>query len=582
MKTRTFLLMGAILLALSCSHRLKDGEYTLTVLSTNDVHGTWFDSTYIGNQVRRSLFAVNTYVDSVRLADGAENVLLVEVGDCLQGDNAAYYFNYVDTISPHLFPRLLDYMKYDAGVWGNHDVETGHKVYDRVQKELTAKGIPFLAGNAIRNDNGKPYFPLYKIVEKGGLKIAVLGYNNANIKAWLAENIWSGMHFDSIVSHVQQDVDAVRAKEHPDVVVVGVHSATGKGDGSNAEAEGMDVFNSVKGVDWVLASHDHRPYVEARDTAAFMNSGSHSRYLAHGKMHIKVEKGKVVSKTFETDLIPIRADKADPAMRAAFQKEFETVREFISREVGQLNVPLITRDAYRGVSSYVNLIHTICLGCEPAQLSIAAPLTFDGNVPEGRLVFNDLFTLYPFENQLYVITMTGEEIRRYLEASYDRWINTVSGPDDHVLRIVPRDNARTQQRGWSFHGLSYNFDSVAGLNYTVDVTRPRGERVVISSLAGGAPFDLSASYNVAMTSYRASGGGNLLDEIGIDTDRIEERVVARYPEIRRLILDRLVEDPTIDWEEISDSDYLGTWRFVPENLANKIIEDDMKLLFGKK
>jgi 2',3'-cyclic-nucleotide 2'-phosphodiesterase/3'-nucleotidase len=295
-----------------------------------------------------------------------------------------------------------------------------------------------------------------------------------------------------------------------------------------------------------------------------------------------VEKGKVVSKTFETELIPVKAEKADPVMRATFQKEFETVREFISQEVGHLRVPLITRDAYKGVSSYVNLIHTICLDCKPAQLSVAAPLTFDGNVPEGKLVFNDLFTLYPFENQLYVITMTGDEIRRYLEASYDRWINTVSGPGDHVLKIIPRDNPRTQQKGWSFHGLSYNFDSVAGLNYTVDVTKPRGERVVITTLANGTPFDLASTYNVAMTSYRASGGGNLLDEIGIDTDRIDERVVARYPEIRQLILDRLVEDPTIDWDEISDPDYLGTWRFVPENLANKMIEDDMRLLFGKK
>ena len=582
MKARHLLLLGAALSLFACHRPLKDGEYTLTVLSTNDVHGTWFDSTYVGNQVRRSLFAINTYVDSVRVADGAENVLLVEVGDCLQGDNAAYYFNYVDTVSPHLFPRLLDYMKYDAVVWGNHDVETGHKVYDRVQRELTAKGIPFLAGNAIRNDNGKTYFPLYKIVNKGGLKIAILGYNNANIKAWLAENIWSGMHFESILSRVQKDVDDVRAKEHPDVVIVGVHSATGEGNGNNPEAEGMDIFNAVQGVDWVLASHDHRPYVESRDTCAFMNSGSHSRYLAHGKMHIKVEGGKVVGKTFETDLIPVKASKADPVMRATFQKEFETVREFISQEVGHLNVPLITRDAYRGVSSYVNLIHTICLNSKPAQLSIAAPLTFDGNIPEGKLVFNDLFTLYPFENQLYVITMSGDEVRRYLEASYDRWVNTVSGPGDHVLKIIPRDNPRTQQKGWSFHGLSYNFESVAGLNYTVDVTKPRGERVVITTLADGTPFDLSATYNVAMTSYRASGGGNLLDEIGIDTDRIDERVVARYPEIRQLILNRLTEDPTIDWEEISNPDYLGTWRFVPENLANKMIEDDMKLLFGKK
>ena len=83
MKIRYFVLSAACLLLLGCGHRLKDGDYTLTVLSTNDVHASWFDSTYIGNGVNRSLFAVNTYVDSVRTADGAANVLLVDAGDCL-------------------------------------------------------------------------------------------------------------------------------------------------------------------------------------------------------------------------------------------------------------------------------------------------------------------------------------------------------------------------------------------------------------------------------------------------------------------------------------------------------------------
>ena len=581
MKTRHFLFLGAALLALSCGHRLKDGEYTLTVLSTNDVHGTWFDSSYVDASVKKSLFAVNYYIDSVRVADGARNVVLVDVGDCLQGDNAAYYFNYVDTLSPHLFPRLLQYMGYDAVVWGNHDVETGHKVYDRVQKELVQADIPFLAINAVREDNGQPYFPPYKVLDRGGLKVVVLGYENANIKAWLAEEVWSGMHFDRILTRVQQDVDAVRAKEHPDVLIVGMHSGTGEGNGKSVESEALDVFNSVKGVDWILCSHDHRPLVMNRDSIALINAGSHSRFLGHGKMRIKVEGGKVVSKQLEADLIPVDARKADPGMREHFRKDYEAVKAFTLREVGRLNVPLRTRDAYKGMSDYINLIHTVCIQCEPARLSIAAPLTFNGNVDPGTLVFNDLFTIYPFENQLYVISLSGEEIRRYLEASYDRWINTVSKPGEHVLRIVPRENTRTQQQGWSFHGLSYNFDSVAGLNYTVDVTKPRGERVVITTLADGTPFQPEAVYPVAVTSYRASGGGGLLDEIGIDTDNIDQRVLARYPEIRTLIYERLVKDPTIDPEEISNPAILGTWKFVPESLAKKGIEDDMQLMFGK-
>lgn len=581
MKISHFALPAVLLMLLSCGHRLKDGEYTLTVLSTNDVHSTWFDSAYVGNNVKRSLFAMNYYIDSVRTADGPGNVLLVDAGDCLQGDNAAYYYNYVDTVTPHLFPRLLAYMKYDAVAMGNHDIETGHPVYDRVQADLVKAGAPFLAGNAIRNDNGKPYFPLYKMVEKAGLRIAVLGYNNANIKAWLSEEIWSGMHFESIAKVIQADVDFVRAKEKPDVVVAAMHSACGQGDGQVLEAEALDAFNLVKGVDWVICGHDHKPYVETRDSSALLNSGSHSRYVAHGKMHLTVSGGQIVHKSFETDLIPVNARKADPVMREHFRKEFEAVRNFTRQEVGILNTDLRTRDSYIGMSDYVNLVHYLCIRQAPAELSIAAPLTYNGTVKAGTLIFNDLFSIYPFENQLYVIRMNGQELKDYLEASYDRWINTIHGPGEHVLKIVPRSNARMMQERWSFEGQTYNFDSLSGADYSVDVTQPRGSRIRISRLADGTPFDLQREYNVAMTSYRASGGGNLLDEVGIDTDRIDDRVVARYPEIRNLLYDYLKENGSIDPEVIGNPAVIGHWSFVPEKLAAPALKADMALLFGE-
>lgn len=576
---RYLVIAAAALLALSCGRSLKDGEYTLTVLSTNDVHSTWFDSTYVGGHVRKSLFAMNTYIDSVRRADGAENVLLVDAGDCLQGDNAAYYYNYVDTLSPHLFPRLLAYMKYDAVAVGNHDIETGHPVYDRVTEDLKAVGADFLAGNAVRTDNGKPYFPLYKMVRKAGLRIAVLGYTNANIKAWLTEEIWRGMDFLSIADIIQRDVDYVREKEHPDVVVATMHSACGLGDGTILEAEALDAFNSVRGVDWLICGHDHRPYVETRDSCALLNSGSHSRYVAHGKMHLKVEGGQVVSKQFETDLIPVKAERADTAMRAYFRKEFETVRAFTLKEVGVLNVDLHTRDSYRGMSEYMNLIHTISLGCAPAEISFAAPLTYNGHVRSGILVFNDLFTIYPFENQLFVIKMTGDEIRRYLEASYERWISTVSSSRETLLKIVERDDPRTQQSGWSFVNRAYNFDSAAGIHYTVDVTRPFGERVRISAMADGTPFDPARTYHVAMTSYRASGGGGLLKEAGIGSEELAERTVERYPEIRNLLYDYLMENGSIDPEVIGNPSVIGHWEFVPARIAEPALARDMKRLF---
>ncbi len=572
---RLFILIAALSALLSCSRTLKDGDYTLTVLSTNDVHGTWFDSTYVGGRVKKSVFAINHYVDSVRKADGLENVLLIDAGDCLQGDNAAYYYNFVDTTSTHLFSRIMEYMKYDAIAMGNHDVETGHPVYDRVQKELLKGGTEFLAGNAVKNDGSGTYFPLYKVVKKAGLKIAVLGYTNANIKAWLSEELWSGMHFVSIADIIQRDVDFVRAKEKPDVLVASMHSACGKGDGTILEAEALDAFNSVQGVDWLICGHDHIPYVETRENSALLNSGSHSRYLAHGKMHLKVEGGKIVSKTFETDLIPVDATKADPVMREKFRSDFEAVKAFTVQKVGTLATDLRTRDSYAGQSDYMNLIHYITMSRPDVEISIAAPLTFNSTIKSGDLLYNDLFTIYPFENQLYVVTMTGEELVRYLEASYDRWIVT---PGQHVLRLRAGDNRRTGERRYSFENAFFNFDSAGGINYTVDVTKPRGSRIHVYSMANGEPFDPDRTYNVGMTSYRASGGGDLLKEIGIESEEIDRRIVNRYPEIRSLIYDSITEHKEMDPRACVAT--VGTWQFVPEK-ARKLLDADMKLLFER-
>ena len=340
-------ILPALLAAACCGP--KDGEYSFHILTTNDIHGTYFDSTYVDGRTQNSMLAANYFVDSVRTAAGKDNVILIDAGDFLQGNNAAYYYNYVETGVPHVFSRIVDYMDYDAIVWGNHDVETGHPVYDRISREIEGFGIPFLGGNAIKED-GKPYFPVYTILKKNNVKIAVLGFNNANIKAWLDESIWSGMHFESLIPLVQQDVDMVIAKEKPQIVIVAVHSGTGDGDGSVLESQGLDLYKSLKGVDVLVCAHDHRPFVTDNGTIALLNSGSHSRNLGHGIVDLTIKKHKVVAKSVKSGLIPIRKEMADPEMRKAFQKDYEAVKAFTLKEVGELKTDLRLSDAFAGMS----------------------------------------------------------------------------------------------------------------------------------------------------------------------------------------------------------------------------------------
>lgn len=555
----------------------KDGEYTFRLLTTNDVHGRYFDSLYVADETVNALTNIAWYADSIRTADGPDNVILLDAGDCLQGDNAAYYFNYIDTASTHLYARMTEYIGYDAVVVGNHDIETGHKVYDRMVRTMK---VPFLAANAIRTDDGKPYFQEYVTLKRHGLNITVIGFTNPNIKGWLSPGLWEGMTFESLIPMAQETVDRVVAKEKSDVVIVAVHAGTGAGDGAVLESQGLDLFQSLRGVDFVVTAHDHRPVTYQNDSICLINAGSHCRNLGVGTVTLKVENGEVVSRSLKAELLPVDKKNVDVKMHEVFREDFEAVKAFTLKEVGQLRTDLRTRDAYSGMSDYLNLIHTLSLGCTPAQISFAAPLTFNGFIESGTLVYNDLFTIYPYENQLFVVRMSGKEIKDYLEYSYNAWINTVSSSDDRLLKITDRPDPRTGQKSWSFINRSYNFDSAGGLVYTVDVTQPYGQRVTVESLADGSAFEESSEYNVAMTSYRASGGGSIMREgAGIDTDNIASRVVAYHPEIREILYDYLMNNGEISPEKIGDPAVIGHWKFIPESLAEKALQRDMDLLF---
>lgn len=575
MKRILGLLLGVVSI-ISCGP--KDGEYTLHLLTTNDVHGHYFDSLYVQPQVRGSLMSVSAHVDSLRGMWGRENVILVDAGDYLQGDNAAYYYNFVDTTSVHLYARLVDHIGYDAVVVGNHDIETGHPVYDRIVSQMKT---PMLAANALHASTGKPYFKEYVILKKQGLKIAIIGCTNPNIGNWLSPKLWAGMEFKNLLPYAQEVVDRVHATEHPDVVILAAHTGAGEGNGKYLENQGLDLYQSLRGVDMVVSAHDHRPRVEQNDSIVFINSGSHCRNFGHGTITLTVKNGKVVSKALSSDLIELDKNKVDMQMQKMFRSDFEAVRAFTKQEVGQLSVDLRTRDSYCGMSDYVNLIHTLSLGCSPAQISFAAPLTFDGFVKAGTILYNDLFTIYPFENQLFIIKMTGREINDALEYSYDKWINTLSPTQHHLLKIKEGADPRTGTKSWSFVNRPYNFDSAAGLFYEVDVTKAYGQRIQISTLADGTAFDAETQYNVAVTSYRANGGGGILREgAGIDTDKIDERVVEYYPEIRELLYDYLLKNKVISSEVIGNSSVIGSWKFVPENKATPALVADMALLFN--
>ena len=190
------------------------------IIHTTDIHGHFFPYDYINRKpLSGSVARIASYVDSLRNIYG-NKLLLLDSGDILQGQPTSYFYNFLNTHSPNIAASVINYMKYDAQTIGNHDIEPGHKVYDKWISEVQC---PVLGANVL-NAEKKCYLTPYTIIQRDNIKIAVLGMLTPAIPFWLNEKTWSGLSFEDIVTTTQQWVDTIQEKERPDIIIGLFHS----------------------------------------------------------------------------------------------------------------------------------------------------------------------------------------------------------------------------------------------------------------------------------------------------------------------------------------------------------------------
>ena len=251
----------------------------------------------------------------------------------------------------------------------------------------------------------------------------------------------------------------------------------------------------------------------------------------------------------------------------------DSIKSYVERQIGTFLVSIRSRDVFFGSAPFVDYIHQLQLEESHADISLTAPLVFDTEIKAGPVYMNDMFKLYRFENQIYTLRMTGREVRQLLELSYDQWVNTMKSPDDHIMLFAPQTPGDNQQV--KFKNYTFNFDSAAGIDYEVDVTKPDGQKVNIKQFSDGRKFDENAWYLVAMNSYQGNGGGELLTRgAGIPMDSIPSRITFMSERDQRYYLTQKIER-----EGKVTPKALNNWRFVPEEWAKPAIERDRKLLF---
>jgi 2',3'-cyclic-nucleotide 2'-phosphodiesterase/3'-nucleotidase len=579
-KYQIFTLVSIFLI--SCSDH---GDKTISILETTDIHGVILPFDFIEKEkLNASMASTYSYIRQIRKEKDA--VILLDNGDNLQGQPEVYYYNFIDTIAPHFLSSVMNFMGYDAGTVGNHDVEAGHSVYDRLVMEYN---FPLLAANAIEIKTGKPYFKPYQIIKKEGFKIVVFGLITPAIPNWLPEELYAGIEFRDMVETAKIWMPEILELK-PDIVVGLFHSGW---DRSGSEMQSQDpksengsaaVAYNVPGFDIIFNGHDHKladeKFINIKgDTVIILNGGSRSENIAQADIKIKskITKGKR-NRKISGHLVKVAEYPPDKEFLTKFNPQYEIINDYVNQVIGNSTASVSSRDSYFGPSAFMSMIHQIQLEITRADISFAAPLSFDVQIPEGPITVGDMFKLYRFENMLYTMTLSGKEIRKYLEFSYAEWLNTMTGPGSLMLKFRLGSNGKptlTNGKAW-LKNQPYNFDSAAGINYTVDVSKNEGSRIVISGFSDGRPFEDNKIYKVAVNSYRGNGGGGHFTEgAGIKKEELRSRLVqSTERDLRYYILKSIESKKTINPVSYNN------WKIIPENWAKSSYINEYKLLFG--
>ncbi|HEX4932514.1 MAG TPA: 5'-nucleotidase C-terminal domain-containing protein, partial [Gemmatimonadaceae bacterium] len=379
-----------------------------------------------------------------------------------------------------------------AATIGNHEFNYGVPL---LEKAVGEAGFPFLAANAYRPD-GSRAFKAWHLVERNGVRVAIVGATNPGSMVWDRDNLRDRLVVRDIVPEVRAAVAEARA-QGADVVVTVLHSGLAGPSSYDTVSTGVPsenvsarVAHEVPGIDVLVIGHSHQ---EVADTSIngvlVMQPKNWATSVSAAQLELeRTDDGwRVASKG--AGLVQARGRAEHPAVVAA-------VADMHDRTVGYVTAPIgSTPTAWRSDSSrlrdtpIVDLTLEVMRRAAKADLAATAAFSTDAVLGPGQITVAQVAALYPYENTLRSVRISGRQLREYLEYSSRFYRQTADGRPE-ADPAVP----------------GYNFDIVAGAEYVLDLSKPVGQRVTTLT-RNGRPIADTDTFTMALNNYRQTGGG---------------------------------------------------------------------------
>ena len=484
------------LFALSAVSTAMAQEVNIKILGTSDIHGRVVPWSYGADVEDKSgsYAQIATYVKDVRKNN--KNVVLVDVGDAIQDNQVDVFAKDKKYYKDHPIPKVLNEMKYDVFVLGNHEFNFGMKALDEILKDIKAKK---LTANFYHKKNDKRYIDATTIIEKDGVKLGIIGLSTP-MSAKFEEDTGNlkDMKFTSPTEEARTQVEKLKAKG-VDAIIVIAHMGI---DNENKIPDtGMrDVINAVDGIDVVIAGHMHKDVPsETIKNTLITEPHRYGTVVSEVDLTFDInDKKEVKLVKKESKTVPVKELEADKKIAEIYKPYHEKLRELNNVVIGQTENEMVPQETKHGVSaafskdtglsSFINDVEQHYSGADVVTFSFdhQKARMNKGDIKKKDIIFNYRYA----GGDVTVYEMTGKQLKEYMEWSAN-YFDTIQ-PGDTEYRY----NAERKKSKY------VTYDIFGGVNYKIDLRNPQGSKIVGLTLADGKPVTDDMKLKVGMNSYR--------------------------------------------------------------------------------
>lgn len=469
----------------------------LTILATSDIHGYLYPTDYMDEMENLpiGLLKAASVIDQERaMAEGP--VILIENGDYIQGSPLSQFLEEKKQ-SPEELISVLNDIKYDVGIIGNHEFNYG---LNYLHKGLEATDFPVLSANILQDNHQYLADAPYTIIEKAGLKIGILGLTTQYIPHWEHPENIKNLNFLSAVKTAKDWVPKIQ--NEADIVVVAYHGGfesdlqtDSPTESHTGENEGHQLLKEVPGIDALITGHQHREIKTIVDDVPVVQPGYQGANV--GKIVLELDDNFQVTRK-EADLLSVKEAPIHKKLAEKYRPLQNEVNEWLDQVIGKVDGNMLIEDAHEvrlNEHPYIEFVNQVQMYYGQADISTTALFSNTVSGYGEEITVRDVILNYPFPNTLAIIKVTGSELKEALEQSAE------------YFTLNEKNNIVVNPKFLTPKPQPYNYDMYEGIDYIIDVSQPLGQRITTLQFQGEDILS-DDEFELVTNQYRAVGGGN--------------------------------------------------------------------------